>query len=254
MKSTLPLSSIAVLIILFSSCQKDPDIPPNTPSYKVKSYTEDVSSTFTGHNVTTYNIAYDASDRIISVVSATSAGDKFLFAYPSGSHYTLDLYSTNQVTLHEDFFLLNNSFLDSTFQYNDTEDSSTEKYFYNAGNQVIKMQEYTYSTLSGAVLSNTISYSYNNEGDLMISTGTDKNTDTYEYYADLSYAPPITFGAINSNTTKKFHLVKKHVLTSNGSLVGSADFTYTFDSNNRISTENAVASDGSIVLKTYTYL
>ncbi|MCW3116717.1 MAG: hypothetical protein JWM28_799, partial [Chitinophagaceae bacterium] len=33
----------------------------------------------------------------------------------------------------------------------------------------------------------------------------------------------------------------------------SATFTYTFDSGDRISTEKAVADDGSVVIKTYTY-
>ncbi|MEO6722625.1 MAG: hypothetical protein ABIN67_19805 [Ferruginibacter sp.] len=246
--------SLAAVIILFSACQKEPDPFVSNVSDKVISYTEDVTSVSGGyHSVTTYNISYDANNRVVSIVSATNNGDKFLLAYPAANKYTLDLYNMNTLSIHEDFFLTSDSFLDSAFQYNDTQDSSTEKYFYNSNKQLIKMNEYDYSIVSGSILNNSTSYVYNNEGDLITTTDSFKNIDTYEYFSNLSYALPVIIGPPNSTANKKSHLVKKHTLTSNGSFVGSADFTYTFDSSDRISTEKALINDGSIVIKTYQY-
>src|SRR4051812_35612598 len=106
---------------------------------------------------------------------------------------------------------------------------------------------------AGSVLDNTITYIYDANGNLIRTQDTDTNVDTYEYYTNLIYAPPLVTGPLTAESTKKKTLVKTHTLTSNGSLVGSAGYTYTFDDKDRISTETAVLSDGSITTKTYTY-
>jgi len=130
---------------------------------------------------------------------------------------------------------------------------STEKYTYNINNQLIKIKEYDYSKITGAKLINITTNTYDTNGDMTESADLNSNVDTYEYYLDLIYATPIVTGPANINSAKKNHLVKKRTLKSNNYLIGSVVFTYTFDSNNRISTEKAVGSDGSAIIKTYTY-
>ena len=250
MKKSIPQLAVILCIILFTSCQKDVDGDPITVTDKVKTYTEDITSGSIGNSVTTYNLSYDASDRIISIISASAPGNKFLFAYNSASTYAMDIYSSNIRVIHEDVSLNSNSYPDSTFQYNNTGDTTTEKNVYNGNNQLIKLYEYDYSKITGSDLWNVTNYTYDANGNLLKAEDTDTNIDTYEYYPDLVYISPLIEPYSHP---KKHNLVKKHTLTSNGYIVGSATYTYTFDSNNRISTEKAVTSDGSIILKTYTY-
>ncbi|MGZ8525926.1 MAG: hypothetical protein ACXWV1_15950, partial [Chitinophagaceae bacterium] len=128
-KSILPFLAI-LSIILFSSCQKDVGGGPLTVSDKVKTYTEDVTSASMGNSKTTFNLSYDASNRITSLISASNPGDKFVFTYNSASGYSMEIFGSNIPVIHEDFFLNSNSLPDSTFQYNNTGDTSTEKYLY----------------------------------------------------------------------------------------------------------------------------
>ncbi len=242
------------VIVLFASCQKEP-VPnePAAPLPKVKTYSEDLTSSYLGHIAFNYDISYDADNKIISAISTSAPGTRLLLNYPSASKYTTDFYENNILKLYKDFHLNSNSFVDSTFQYNNTKDSSTEKYFYNNNNQVIKIKKYNYSKITGSELFNTVTKTYNSDGDIINSTDTNLKVETYGYYTDLSYTAPLIFGPANSNSTKKFHLIKKHTVSSNGSFVTSSDHTYTFDSNNRISTETQTFTDGSSLVKTYTY-
>lgn len=250
MKKVIFLFSFFACIIMFSSCQKDTGGDPPTTTDKVKSYTEDITSGSIGNSVTTYNLSYDGSDRITSIISASNPGDKFLFSYNSATNYSMDIYSSNTRVIHEDFFLNSSSYPDSTFQYNNTGDTATEKSVYNGSNQLIKLYEYDYSKISGSDLWNTTTYTYDTGGNLVKSEDTDGEINTYEYYPDLVYITPVI---APYSHPKKQNLLKRHVLQSNGFMVGSVNYTYTFDNKNRISTEKGVVSDGSIVLKTYTY-
>lgn len=256
MKKNLSFFPIIAVIILLTSCGKEYSSSPGSKtvtSAKVKTYTEDVTSSYLGNSYTTYDLSYDASDRLVSTISRANSGDKSLFTFPSNNLFRMDLYNSGSLAIHEDFFLNGNLFIDSTFQYNDTRDSSTEKYTYNINNQLVKITEYDYSKISGAKLINITTNTYDTNGDMTESADLNSNVYTYEYYPDLMYATPIVTGPPNINSAKKNHLVKKQTLKSNNYLIGSVIYTYTFDSNNRISTEKAVGSDASAIIKTYTY-
>src|SRR5258708_6966648 len=136
-KSISQFVAISVIIIL-SSCQKETSSEPAGVTNKVKTYTEAITSTTIGNSITTYNLAFDASDRIISMISASDPSDKFLFKYNSNKSYSTDTYNFNGLEIHEDVFLNNNLSADSTFQYNNTGDSTTEKFFYNGSNLPVK--------------------------------------------------------------------------------------------------------------------
>ncbi len=235
-----------VLIVLFSSCQKEPtDDNPASPSAKVKTYTEDVTAGGQ-HTVTVFNLAYDANDRVISLVSASSPGDKFVYQYATAS-YTLDIFNSNMLSIHEVFFLNGNSLVDSTFQYNDTNDSSTEKYIYNSSKQLITVKEYEYSQLTGSILYNTSNYEYDGNGNVIRVTD-DISTITYEYYTSL--LNPLSFLSPYLPVNK--NLVKTTSADYGGSTI-VLSHTYTFDSSNRLSTETIMADSGEVAIKTYTY-
>ncbi|MEJ0105418.1 MAG: hypothetical protein WDO19_23930 [Bacteroidota bacterium] len=246
------LTRLAVIlpVIFFTSCQKDQsgDLPAATD--KIKTYTEDITSPGIGHSVVTYNLKYDANDRITSLISASDPGNKIVYTYNTANSFSSDLYNANVLESHEELYLVNN-YVDSTYQYNNTGDTATEKFIYNAAKEWVKSYEYSYSKLTGAVLQNTITYTYDGNGNQLKAEGTDTNVDTYEYYPDLVYIHPLIGPALEPPV--KHNLIKTHTSTSNGYSIGTAIFTYTFDSNNRISIEKAEVDDGSVVIKTYTY-
>ena len=238
-------------IIIFSSCQKDKQPDTNTNFSKVKTYTESITSPGSGNIVATFNLDYDANNRITNVTQADVPGNKFSFSYPSDTKYSMDLFVAGAISIHEDFFLNSNSRPDSTFQYDDTGDTSTEKYLYNSNNQLLTMKEYDYSKNYGSEINNITTYTYDADGNVVTTTDTNNQIETFEYYPDLVYAMPITNPVLNS--TKAMNLVKTHKVTSNGYLVGSTVNTYTFDSNKRISTITQTADDGTVATQTFTY-
>jgi hypothetical protein len=249
-KCIIPFIVIST-VVLFTSCQKDASIEPTGVTNKVKTYTEAITSTTIGNSITTYNLAFDAGDRIISMISASDPRYKFLFKYSPNNAFSTDIYNHNGLQVHEDVFLNKNLSADSTFQYNNTGDTSTEKYFYNGGNLPVTSNEYDYSQITGSVLSNTINYSYDVKGNLVLAAGTDTYNEEWEFYQDIVYLLPNVQPYFRRITN--VNLIKKHTVTSNGNLVGSATYTYTFDSNHRLSTETAVSDAGDIVVKMYTY-
>jgi len=252
-KSTL-LAAVAIVMVALSSCQKDPDIdlPPQTAGLKLKTYTEDYRST-SGDLFATFRFTYDGSDRITSMVDTANAGNKFVFAYPSSSKFTMDIFGNNQFIIHADYFLNGQSLIDSSFQYNNTDDSITEKYLYNAAKQVTKLYEYDYSKITGSDLWNTTTYTYDAAGDLIKSEDTDDYVYTYEYYTDKLVLMPQTTPFV-SGANQKAHLPKKLTLTESGIVTASATYIYTFDTKDRLSTVTQDVSNGDVVIKTYTYV
>ena len=251
------LSILFIVIIFASSCQKElsatiPVIASIDSSNMLKTYTEDYSSSVSVKQSVSFNVFYDGNKQITSLISSTNAGDRILFNYPFATKYTQDLFISDTLIIHEDFYNNSKSFLDSTYQYSDSKDTSTEKYFYNSNNLITQMKEYQYNNGSSQLL-NTINYTYNSDGDLLTATGTDSNIETYSYYTDSVYLKPLIFGILNANSTKKVHLPKTYSLTSNSIVVTNATYTYTFDVKRRISTETESFSDGSSLTKTYTY-
>jgi hypothetical protein len=155
------------------------------------------------------------------------------------------------VELHTDDFLKNTLSRDSTFQYNSTGDSSSAKYFYKGGNLPVKSNQYIYSKITGAVLVNIIIYGYDEKGNLVSAVGTDTNAETWEFYPDMLYILPDIQPYYRQITNN--NLVKKHTVTSGGNIVETTVYTYTFDSNHRLSTETAITDVGDTTVKTYTY-
>ena len=255
MKSKTFTVGILSLTILLFSCKKSDNTNQSSNPDKVKTYSESVTSSDGSQFYATYNLTYDANNRITGLVPLTSLGTKFLFTYTANNKFSLDIYNTGVIAIHENVMLNSNLLFDSTFQYNDTNDTTTEKYLYNSNNQLITLKEYDYSKNYGADISNVTSYSYDGNGNLVKTTDTDNQVETFDYYPDLVYAMPFTNPYLTQGikASKKMNLLKTHTVTSNGSLVGSATCTYTFDSENRISTITQTVDDGTVGVQTFTY-
>ncbi len=67
-----------IFCVALASCQKeysinDPSSTTPIASNKVKTYTEDLTSGGT-HSVTTFDLSYDNSNRLVSMISETNSG------------------------------------------------------------------------------------------------------------------------------------------------------------------------------------
>src|SRR6185312_11475525 len=102
-------------IIIFSSCQKDKQPDANTNLNKVKTYTENITSPGGGTIAATFNVGYDGNNRITSLTQTNASGIKFLFTYTSDTKYSMDLYESGSISVHEDFFLIATLFLTVLF-------------------------------------------------------------------------------------------------------------------------------------------
>jgi hypothetical protein len=233
------------MVLLLAACQKDKQPDANSDILKVKSYTEKVVSSDGDSIVANYNLIYDAQNRITAINQVEVPGNKFLFTYESDSKFSIEIYVTGALSIHEDIFLNSNHFVDSTYQYNDEEDTTSEKYIYNANNQLSTLKEF-----NNSVVDNVTTYSYDGEGNLVKTTDTDNEVETFDYYPDLVFAIPFT-NPLQSTTPA--HLVKNHKITSNGYVVANIVSTYTFDSKNRISTITQTLDDGGVATQTFTY-
>jgi hypothetical protein len=245
-KTLLPL---IVITLSFTSCKKEKSSEGNenpSLSYKVKTYTENIDYGGGYTENVTFNLTYDASDRLVSMTSASSPGDRFEYKYAAGS-FTMDLYNSDALSIHEIFFLNSKLLIDSTFQYNDSKDSSTEKYIYNSANQLITVKEYDYSKSTGAMLYNTTNYTYDSNGNAIKITD-DYTITTYEYYTDLKNN--LVFGTPYMQANK--NLVKT-TKSGTGSSAIILNHVYTFDTSNRISTETITFDSGEVATRTYTY-
>ena len=252
MKKFTLFVAVATFVVALSSCQKEPsnNTPPAT-SLKVKTYTEDVKSSVLGNFAATYNLSYDGNDRLTTMVDAADPGDKFVFAYPSSSTFTMDLFNNNVFDLHVDYFLNSHSLIDSSFQYNNTNDTSTEKYVYNPAKQLIKLYEYDYYSTTGPSLWNITNYTYDGVGNMVKSEDTDDYVYTYEYDNTKVYLMPQV--SPFTGTSQKAGLIKKMTLTESSTVTATITYTYTFDSKDRVSTIRHDYVGGDVVIFKYTY-
>lgn len=242
----LALAGFALLFSV-SSCKKDNAASNNSVVDLPKTYTEDVTSPNLGHDVETYNLTFDGNNRLTSMISTTPDRLKFIYTYSSNNSFTLDLYESGQLSIHNIYWINSIGFVDSNFQYNNTQDTSTEKYIYNESKQLIQEKQYDYSSASGSVLWQSAQYVYDANGNMITETENGTTIST-EYYPDLEVS--FTLGGAYFPHSK--NLPKTETINSGGD-ISTVTHTYTFDDKNRLTSEKAVADDGEIAIKTYGY-
>jgi len=238
------LISVGILSII--SCKKDNSNSNNSSSGQPKMYIEESrSSPVFGNVKAVYNLTYDGQGRILSLV-CTSPALKFVYQYNSNNTFTSDVYTNNVLEIHELLFIGPSSFVDSTIQYNNTNDTTTEKYIYNSTKQLLEKREYGYSSVSGSSIFNTEYYTYDGDGNAISQT--DNNGTTTITYT--SFPNKITLGSIYLPTTK--YLPDTQTYTS-GSTTISATHRYSFDNSQRLITDSGFESIGDTLIKSYVY-
>ncbi|HMK05377.1 MAG TPA: hypothetical protein VK489_14345 [Ferruginibacter sp.] len=247
--------TILITISLLSSCKKnDSDaVTPQTAS-RVKTYIEEVTN-FSNTVRDTFNVSYDGNGRVVSLIS-TFSGAQFLYTYLSNSSYTFQIKNGTHLVIHANFYNNNDLLVDTCFQYNDTKDSTTLKFIYNANRQITEQKAYDYSLPGGAVLFRKNVYTYNNEGNVLTDAEMDpagniNYTKTYTY-------TNFTGSAFFLSTIYSPVLYKKLPATISTYYPGTnttvpINFSYVFDNNNRLIKETQVNSVGNTAIKQYIY-
>ncbi len=244
MKNLTLLTAILGIFVLVS-CKKNNSTPAGGGSWP-KTMTEDVRSPSI-NSVTTFNLSYDANHHVTSIAAIPEPSiTKFIYQYSSGNSFTLDLYSYNTLDIHEILWRNASSYLDNTFQYNNTNDSTTEKYIYNSQNQLLHVKNYSYSS-GGPVLDHTVDYTYDNSGNAVTESDGQGNTITYTYYTDLLN----TLLLDQSFVPQPKYFIKTATRSPGGY---TATHFYSFDSSSRlVKDSSSTASLSLIAIKTYTY-
>jgi len=231
--------------LLFTACKKDNkpnnnnnnnNLSPDQP----KTYIEEIQASSGGTLTTTYNMTYDDQKRLVSMISVSGVNYKQIFNYSANS-YTVDSYLDDQPDINEIFWIGANALVDSTLQYNNTNDTSTEKYFYNNAGQRIQLKEYNFHN-GVSTLTMITNYTYDNVGNLT-SEASSNLTITYEY-TDVTYTLNVGQKYFDA---PKFFISK---MTGNGV---SGTHTYTFDDKKRLTKDELDLSDFSKFTKTYIY-
>lgn len=245
MKTKIAFLALILSTIFFYSCSKEKQTENN--SDRVKSYTEEFTS-LNGNYYSTYNLSYDGENRITAVTAANTPDNRTSFTYHSKDHYSSEIYSLGALQLKQDFFL-RSSLLDSTVQINVSKDTVSEKYYYNATNQLIRKNIYDHKYYS-VFIKNYLLYTYDAAGKLINSVDYDGLQNVFTYYPDLVYILPVV--APFFKPVEKTNLVKERSVSISGSIPRIIDISYTFDSQNRIQTIKET-SDGVVTTKSFTY-
>jgi len=248
MKNPFPLVLLASIFFLWS-CKKDNNAPNSNNGAKPKTYTEDVRNDIIGNSVTTYDLSYDANNRVTGITATPApASINFVYTYPAQGSVTMDLYEGGILNIHEIMWLNASSWLDSTFQFDNSGDTTTEKYIYNGNKQLIQQKTYDYSS-SVAILNNILNYTYDNLGNVISSVDNQGTSITYTYYTNL----PNTLNLGQTFLPQSAYFIKTATLNSGGS-TETATHYYTFDSNNRLIKDSTSTPEISLIaIKSYTY-
>ena len=236
-----PLTLIALFAFTLASCKKDDSVQSVAPKDRIKTYTESINSSVLGVNSYTWNLSYDDRGRLSTMVNAENSGNRFVFTYAENG-FDMDIFSGNAIVIHQDAFV-NGNRMDSTFQYNDEGDTTTEKYTYNPGNLLVKLNRYVYNNGSPE-LDETVDYSYDNNNNLISEIGNFTHIE-YEYNGSLPGIIDL-FPLFYSSSQK----LPSRVIDHSGY---TAEHTYTVDARNRVVSDIAVLNTGDTITKTYVY-
>jgi hypothetical protein len=238
-----------LLLALFISCKKNSSNSSASNSNKLKFYIEDATNTPLDE-IDSFSFTYDGQNRITSLYSTNI---RSVYAYPTSNTFTLDLFTYGTFNIHEVAYINSSSLVDSTFQYNNTNDTTTEGYIYS-GRLLLVKTTYDYSAITGAQISMQDEYTYDNNGNAIKDVQTDGfgnvNTISTFTYTDklLNYSIGPTYIPQSKNLPAT--LVQTD---GSGSHIATITYTYVFDSSNRVIKETDAVDNGESVVKTYVY-
>jgi hypothetical protein len=237
-----------LVLCLFASCKKSGGSNSSSNTSKLKTYIENLQ-TGSSHVTDTFAVTYDNDNRIVSV-KAPNLG--FVYTY-SDKSFTLDLYENNQLSIHEIFWLNSVPYVDSTFQYDNTSDTTTEGYIYT-GNLLTRETTYSYSN-GVATIDTRDDYTYDNNGNGIKDVQTDGqgNINTISTFTYTTKPVSVTISPIYVDPGSKYLPATQHQTDGSGNPIASVTYSYEFDSSGRLTKETDSLDNGDVASKTYIY-
>lgn len=231
------LKGFAVLI-LFASCQKELAVDEKLQiSFLVKTAQETRNGV-----VTTTNFTYDNNGRVVTATS--TSGENKLYNYSSNS-FTVTTYKGTALSKTDVYYLNSLMLVDSAVHFGLTDTTST-KYTYDANKQLIQVKDYRVVN-SQSTLTKTDTAEYDGNGNISREYTTNNVQISYEY---TQFPYTLNVGLIYVTTNK--YLLKTSTYT--GIINTVLNFSYTFDSSNRLTNQTVVDNTGNtIVIEDYTY-
>lgn len=241
------LAAFAVVCLL-DSCKKNSGTTSSGTADKLKMYIEDATSNGV-HQVDSFTVSYDGDNRITGL---TSTALTFQYTY-SAKSFTLDLYNFGQLSIHEIAYINGSSLVDSTFQFNNTSDTTTEGYTYSNG-LLTRMMTYDYSSAGSSIYSED-DYTYDNNGNGIKDVNSDGYGDINTVYSFTYTTYPLQ---VRINPTyfpagSKYLPATQTLTDGAGNPLGTITYTYVFDNSGRLSKETDSADNGDVAVKTYIY-
>ena len=241
------LSLVISLFVFNTACKKESAGGVSGPQ-KLTTYTEDITAVGIGHVVEKFNVSYDGQGRITGIVSVNKPGHRYVYQYLNNNAFTFEHIEDNKVTKHRDYFINGEvGMVDSVFQYNNQKDTISFKYFYDSDNRIVKQKEYMHSYLVPTFVYNTINYFYDIKGTLTKVTESSAET-TYRYDAEF-----LNTARIEPDYIPAQEKLPTHTYSNRFNTTKTIEHSYTFDDKKRLTSEKAVASDGRVTVKSYTY-
>lgn len=242
------LSAGLFILCLFASCKKSGGSNSTSNSNKLKTYIEtDQNGSY--HITDSFAVTYDNNNRIISVASPNL---KFVYTY-SDKSFTLDLYENSQLSIHEIAWLNGIPYVDSTFQFDNTSDTTTESYVYS-GNELTRKITYSYSS-QGTTIDTRDDYTYDNNGNGIKDVQTDGqgNIITTSTYTYTNKPLNVTTSPIYFAPGSKYLPATLQQSDYNGNQIAAITYSYLFDSSGRLTKETDSVNTGEVATKTYIY-
>lgn len=246
MLTKTPVAVLAAFCFLMA-CRKNEG--PSANSSKLKWYIEQIQNGTTTQT-DTFNVSYDNSNRITGL---TSQYLNFVYTYGSGKSFTLDLYEFGLLTIHEIAYLNGIPYIDSTFQYDNTSDTSTEKYLYS-GSLLARKTTYIYSSYGSTVYS-VDDYTYDGNGNMLKDVTSDGQGNIAQITSFTYTNDPVTVTvnpAYFPPQSKDLPATEK-VTDGAGDPLLSVTYSYVFDGSGRLTKETDAGDNGETGTKIYVY-
>ena len=178
---------------------------------------------------------------------------RIAYTYVSSKSFTLDLYEYGQLSVHEIGYINSASYIDSTFQYNNVNDTTTQKFIYNE-DLLTRQITYSYSLLIASISSQD-DYTYDNNGNMTKDVNSDGfgNINTTATFTYTSHPLNVTINPTYYPQQSKYLPATQKVTDGGGNLIISITYAYTFDGSGRLTKETDTANDGEVATKIYVY-
>jgi YD repeat-containing protein len=247
----IPLLAVASVFCFLTACKKSGGSNSSSNSNRVKTYVEALHGT-SFDQTDTFNLSYDNNGRLISMISTTGQ-QKYSYAYTGNTSFTLDLLENGEPSIHENFFVNSSLLVDSTFQYDNTQDTTTERYNYN-GSQLTTLLTYDYSNGVSSI-STRDTYTYDNNGNGIKDVqddgfGTINTTTTFTY---TNKPTQVTTNPTYLPVASKDLPATQVVTDGSGNVQANVTYAYVFDSAGRVIQVTSTDVSGIYSVKTYTY-